>query len=214
MKQNLTLYGLGLAFAMLLLPPTKVLGNPAVPAPTTVVIGLHGEYIDGSGVVLYWQALSREDDAVFEILRSKDGSEFQPVGQVDPPDDLSSDGLYRYRDADVLPGAYSYRLRRLATGGAFELSEAIDLQVRSEMTTNTYVYPSKVNGAVTIGLSRDWEGANVGVEVVRNSGQPVTYFTYAIGTPLEVRVHDLGPGTYTVRISEGDRTLTRHVVVR
>ena len=214
MKHSLTLTSLGLAMAMVLMPYTECRGNSQPVLPPLLVTGLHGEYVDGSGVMLYWQALTREDARSFDILRSTDGSDFQLVGHVDQQQDVPIDQVYRFRDAGVLPGTYYYRLRKLTVGGVPELSEAIALDVRSEMTTNTYVYPDKISGAITIGLSQDWQGQTVGVEVISKSGQPVTYFTSDVNHCVNVRIKDLGPGTYTVRISSTDRTLTRHVIVR
>ena len=207
-------YGTLLILAAIFLPVTMVAANDTEDIPPVVVTSLRGEYVTGAGVLLSWRTPALNDGVGFEILRSSDGVHFRPVGFALDPTDSDGTQPYRYWDTEVAPGSYHYRLRPLGTDQPEPLSQTVSLDVRPEMAVNKYFYSDPTDGAVTIGLTANWIGRQVGVEVVRNSGQPVTYYTHRVDERIAVPVRDLGPGTYTVRISAGERTVTRHVIVR
>ena len=208
MKRNRNLTGVALAFAMLLLPLESLRAIP-LPSPTTVVTSLQGEYLDGSGVLLQWRAVAASGQ--FNIQRSTDGVHYITVGVVDVHG--GTDAAYVFQDAEVAPGSYHYRLRKIVAEEPAGLSRAIALDVSPELATNQYLFPATDAPNVTIRLDRAWQGREVGVEVTSRSGQPVSYFTYPVDDRVTVEVKDLAAGTYTVRVSAEEHTVTRHVVV-
>ena len=214
MKNLIPRFGTLLALAALLFPLSFLRANDYEVLPPVVVTSLRGEYVTGAGVLLSWRTPALNEGVGFEILRSMDGVHFRPVGFALDPTDTDGTQPYRYWDTEVAPGSYHYRLRALGSGQDASLSETVSLDVRPEMAVNRYFYPDPSDGVVTIGLNPNWIGQQVGVEVVRNSGQPVTYYTHRVDERVTVPVRDLGPGTYTVRISAEERTVTRHVIVR
>ena len=214
MKILIPQLGTMLALVAIILPLFPAQANDSENLPPVVVTSLRGEYVTGAGVLLSWRTPAPNDGPGFEILRSTDGVHFRPVGFAIDPVDSNGNQPHRYWDTEVAPGYYHYRLRALGSDRSAEVSETVSLDVRPAMAINMYVYPDRNDGIATIGLTPNWIGQQVGVEVVRNSGQPVTYYTHRVDERVSVPVRNLGPGTYTVRISAEDRTVTRHVVVR
>ena len=208
MKRNRNLTGVALAFAMLLLPLESLRAIP-LPNPTAVVTSLQGEYLDGSGVLLQWRALAQSGQ--FNVQRSTDGVHYVTVGVVDVQG--GHDAAYVYQDAEVAPGSYHYRLRNIVAEEPAGVSRSIALEVSPELATNQYLFSAAEAPTVTLRLDHSWQGREVGVEVTSRSGQPVSYFTYEVDDRVSVEVKDLAAGTYTVRVSDEDHTLTRHVVV-
>ena len=206
--------GTMLAFVAIILPLASIQANDSELLPPVVVTSLRGEYVTGAGILLSWRTPAPNDGPGFEILRSTDGVHFRPVGFALDPADSEGSQPYRFWDTKVAPGSYHYRLRPLGAEQGAQASETISLEVRPEMAINMYLYPDSTDGRVSIGLNPNWIGQEVGVEVVRHSGQPVTYYTYRVDERVAVPVRNLDPGTYTVRISDQERTITRHVIVR
>lgn len=208
MKRNRNLTGVALALAVLLLPQDSLRAIP-LPNPTAVVTSLQGEYLDGSGVLLQWRAPARSGQ--FNVQRSTDGVHYVTVGVVDVHG--GADAAYAFQDAEVAPGSYHYRLRKIVAEAPAGVSESIALEVSPELATNRYLFSASNDPHVTIRLDRAWQGREVGVEVTSRSGQPVSYFTYEVDDRVSVEVKDLAAGTYTVRVSSEEHTVTRHVVV-
>ena len=198
-----------MAFAIFSLPGQALRAAHLPDATSAVVTSLHGEYVAGSGVVLHWQAGTAEQ---FNVQRSVDGVHYTTVGAVDATGTDSAE--YTFQDAEVVPGSYHYRLRKIVADGPAEVSRTISLQVSSQNTATGYLYAYDTHGAVTLSLDPEWSGTEVMVEISSRNGRPVTSFIASVDDRVSVEVADLASGTYTVRLSDRDRTVTRHVIVR
>ncbi|WP_116105687.1 T9SS type A sorting domain-containing protein [Lewinella sp. IMCC34191] len=182
--------------------------------PPVVVTALYGEYLEGSGIVLYWRTPAENAEGQFEILRSTDGDSFDLIGRVEDPAAVATEAGYRFRDSDVEPGTYHYRLRQVDDFGRTSISRPITLDVAPTVATNIYAYPDAQSNIATIGLNSSWAGETVAVEVTSRNGQPISLFDYAVNDRIRVPLENLPVGTYTVRISAKQRTITRHVIIR
>ncbi|MDQ7052816.1 MAG: right-handed parallel beta-helix repeat-containing protein [candidate division KSB1 bacterium] len=81
--------------------------------------------VSSEGVVLRWQAGAQNDLLGFNVLRSRNGRDYQSLGFLR----AGSRNSYRFIDRDVPPGTYYYRLQILKIDGRMQETPAIQVQV-------------------------------------------------------------------------------------
>ena len=98
-------------------------GNP-------LPVALYDFYVKQSGekkVQLYWKTASEKNNNYFEIERSVNGRDFQPIGQVMGGTTTSEVQYYSFTDSEVPGSACYYRLKQVDLNGKYEYSKVIAL---------------------------------------------------------------------------------------
>jgi photosystem II stability/assembly factor-like uncharacterized protein len=103
-------------------------------------------------VILKWTTATELNNNGFEIQRRVAESDFATVGFVRGEGTTTNQKEYSYIDKDLTDGKYFYRLKQIDYNGAYEYSNAIEVDVRS---LNEYAleqnYPNPFNPVTTIG---------------------------------------------------------------
>jgi photosystem II stability/assembly factor-like uncharacterized protein len=124
-------------------------------------------------VTLNWSTATEINNNGFEIQRSVPNSEFVTVGFVKGAGTTTEQKEYSFTDKNLQNGIYSYRLKQIDYNGAYEYSEAIEVDVRSLDTyTLEQNYPNPFNPTTKIGYVLSAK-TNVKVVVMNAIGEQI-----------------------------------------
>ncbi|MCF0049120.1 ExeM/NucH family extracellular endonuclease [Dyadobacter sp. LJ53] len=115
-------------------------------------------------IALSWKTASEENNKGFEVLKSRDGKQFEQIGFVAGNATTSQSNVYGFQDTDVEPGkTYYYQLKQNDFKGTYELSRIVAVKAASETLVNT-IYPNPNQGVFAL------SAANLDVRSVRMFG--------------------------------------------
>ncbi|GAA4432306.1 hypothetical protein GCM10023188_20770 [Pontibacter saemangeumensis] len=164
-------------------------------------------------IQLTWHTASEDDNAYFEVQRSKDAADFAPLGRVSGAGTSHIPRTYSFEDTTATAGALYYRLKQVDGDGGDSYSKVVFAE-RELQNQKLQVYPTSSGGGrhVTVHLQHHQPGSEVGIKVFTSSGQLVKEFRKRVssgGSLVEhVKVHDLqGAGLYLVKVHSEGRQL-------
>ncbi len=178
------------------------------PLPVQLV-SFAGEWADGAAR-LQWQTASEQDNAGFEIERSRDGQRFARIGFVAGAG--QSQQLQDYRFVDRQPGREAYyRLRQVDFDGTASYSRVVFLRGTEELPAPV-VYPNPRRGqAVTIA----WQGSALQLVVRNVTGQTVLQASgdgQAVGQALNQYLRTAPGGLLLLEFETGSGRYVRQLV--
>jgi len=157
-----------------------------------------------------WQTASEINNEYFEIERSIDGRNFEPIGTVEGKG--TSYGLANYQFVDRLPSTMSYyRLRQVDFDGAFEYSDVISVSRGARGGDDFSVYPIPARDRLNIEYSAA-EADEMNISVISITGKVLTTQTVTNqkGRNLfNIDSADLVSGTYILRIETGETQINK-----
>jgi len=140
-------------------------------------------------VELSWITATESNNYGFEIERRPAATpEWQCVAFVEGAGTRSAASTYHYRDRDLEPGSYAYRLRQIDSDGTTTLSEAIEVMI---LIPSQFVleqnYPNPFNPATEIAFQiSPQESGPVSLKVFNLMGQEIRTL---LQTALQVGYH-------------------------
>lgn len=161
----------------------------------------------GGDVFLNWSTATELNNSGFEIQRSSSGTEFAAVGFVPGYGTSTEAKTYRFVDANLLAGSYTYRLKQIDFNGSFTYSDEVNVEViapvQFELSQN---YPNPFNPNTTIKFSIP-QSSNVSLKVFNALGQEVSTL---VNQNMEAGSHtinfdatQLNSGIYFYRLEAG-----------
>ncbi len=174
-----------------------------------------GEVV-GNQVSLTWKTLLETNNAYFEVERSANSLDFEPIGIVEGVGSSQSIHAYSFWDLIPLPNASYYRLKQVDFDGKAQHSNII--QVNS-LRSDYYVSEFYPNPSST-GFSRlDFHAPENGVVsllVFNLMGQLLMNEKHVISTgknELSVDFTSMSPGVFLVKISATNYKRFRKLVI-
>lgn len=182
--------------------------------PTPVELTSFKAQTRGSQVDLDWVTGSELINEGFEVQRSKNGHDFEPLAFIEGAGTTDIAQYYSYTDKNPLVGISYYRLKQLDTGGAFAYSRVE--KVARELNTETkqmVAYPNPSSGDLFVEFHNlatkgrlmvmDLTGREINAQELKESS----------GT---VRINKtLNPGAYLIRyLSAIGEVITQKVIVK
>ena len=83
-------------------------------------------------IMVEWSTASEINNSGFEVLRSKDGENFEPIAWVDGNGTSSDIKTYTYKDYNSLPNTrYYYRLKQIDFNGEYEYSNIVSAALKA-----------------------------------------------------------------------------------
>jgi hypothetical protein len=181
---------------------------------------------DDPTVALTWQTASETKNAGFRVERQAGGGDaeanWRQVGYVESKatGGTSSEALsYRYRDRGVPFAADTarYRLTQVDTDGTTSRSDVVEVALGAvEELQLQAPYPNPARGAVTVKLAvPKGRSTSAQLRLYNALGQEVR--AVRVGERgrqrIEVQTDGLASGVYFLRLTAGERTVTRRVTV-
>ncbi len=173
--------------------------------------------VDGNDVILNWSTATELNNSGFEVQRSTAGNEFATVGFVNGHGTTTEAKDYRFVDANLTTGNYSYRLKQVDFNGTFSYSDEVNAEITSpvqfELAQN---YPNPFNPSTTIKFSIP-QSSNVTLKIFNTLGQEVSTL---INQTMESGVHtinfdasQLNSGIYFYKLDAGSYSEVRKMTL-
>ena len=180
----------------------------------------------GTSVDVMWSTMTEKNSDHFAIQRADllagaaiNGLSFSTVGTVQAAGQSLSNRDYAYRDADLAPGRYVYRLASLDKDGSSSLSHEVEVEVgNGNRATSLSIAPQPVRTSAELTITSAAAGLAT-VEIVGATGARVALLDNVVvragQQTLDLPVSALTSGTYTVVVTiDGATQNTTLVVVR
>ena len=105
-----------------------------------------------SDIQLNWQTASEENNAGFDIQKSKNGRDWQSIGFVTGKGITSELQQYAFTDPQPYDGNNYYRLKQIDHNGKFEFSQVRHVLMTGLENTHLQIYPNPSPGHFTLRL--------------------------------------------------------------
>ena len=172
---------------------------------------------DGDNAILNWTTATELNNLGFEIQRLEARNEFVTIGFVPGHGTTTEARNYRFVDAGLSAGSYSYRLKQVDFNGTFSYSDLVNVDVKGplqfELSQN---YPNPFNPSTTINFSIP-QSSNVTLKIFNTLGQEVATL---VNENMESGVHTinfdasaLNSGIYFYRLDAGQYSEVRKMTL-
>jgi hypothetical protein len=171
----------------------------------------------GNAALLNWATANEQNNAFFEIERSRDGVKFEAVGRVTAAGSSNSNSVraYSFTDGDAPGGKLFYRLKQIDKDGEASFSKVVALDGWHKNGTAQF-YPNPVQDNLGISVSNHSRGN--GRVVVYDMGGRAVWQQAVVKTTdyfkSNIPMNKLMPGTYLVELSINSAYKTVQPVVK
>ena len=186
------------------------LGYPcAFPLPVELIsfkANINGE----NSAMLKWATASEDNNSYFEILRSSDGIQFEPVGKVKGAGSSSTVNNYQFIDNDLNESNFYYFLNQVDCNGNNSRSETININFNNA-TVN--IAPSMVAIGEPINIINAANTNITNISLVDLTGKVYAEYN-CINKPVsKIETTGLATGIFLVRIISKDELVIKKVIV-
>lgn len=180
-------------------------GLSALPVDVISFIGI----LEGSQVKLQWDVANEINLAHYEVERSFNGTNYQPIGQVKAAGVASyrfHDGIDQHRGRRIY-----YRIKQVDVDGKFRYTPVFSIHIPMNKTFS--VYPNPARDIVRLQLSEQVRETTL-VQVTDLSGKVVLSGTFTpVNGLLTIPVNTIAAGNYVIRIRVGDDWQSQRLVI-
>lgn len=157
-------------------------------AATPVELAGFESIVSGADVILKWMTASEVDNYGFEIQRAQNLTDFQPIAFVEGRGTTAEANSYTYRDENLQPGRYEYRLKQMDLDGESVLSSTLTVYIQAPKVFKLEAnYPNPFRGATTLTYQSP-ERTLVTVRIYNVLGQEITQL---MSTEIEAGLHTI-----------------------
>lgn len=169
-----------------------------------------------NNVILDWSTATETNNQGFEIQRRTIG-EFERIGFIEGKGTTTDIQSYTFKDKDLLPGLYNYRLKQIDFDGTTEYSDVIEVDVTQPkdyfITQN---YPNPFNPTTTIKYAVMEDGL-VSLKVYDVLGNEVSSLVDSYQPAGEYDITfdagSLSSGVYYYQMKAGNFTATKKLIL-
>lgn len=169
--------------------------------------------IDQNAVALSWNTASELNNDYFEILHSKNGTDFISIGRVEGSGTTSLLSEYSFKDK-IGSGTNYYQLRQVDFDGISE--EFNIIRIESALAPGLTIYPNPVSLNQDFSLSTsELIPSETVIKIISMDGREV--FKKAVSDAsnlLKVESSTLKKGNYVVVIQNNTQRITRRIVIK
>ncbi len=158
-----------------------------------------------------------EEKLTVTAERSEDGAAFYNISEMTKTAVTEKGRLYNFEDRIFSNAhAHHYRARIVDEKGIVNYSRVIVLKNSSETTVGADIHPNVVSNILKIFLSNGWENDPVSITVYNSAGMAVRTEKRSGATQLQLSLHQLPAGNYTIAIrrTDGQTATKRFAIVR
>lgn len=162
-------------------------------------------------ITLNWQTASEVNYSHFELLRSLNGRDFEPITIIEGAGNSSHTIRYSFEDTQIsnfVSSQVYYRLKKIDHDGNSDFSEIISANFHNNARFDASLFPDHSRAELNIEFLTERQG-QVDVQIISKVGltQLSSHF-YAVRGSNNIRlsVIDIPKGTYIVSISDGTLT--------
>ena len=123
-----------------------------------------------AGNIISWQSLSEINNDYFEILKSSNGIDFQPIGRVNGNGNSNETINYEFFDSNKRIGTSYYKIRQYDFDGKNKTSEMVAVERISNEEGIIAAYPNPTNNTITVEI-KSTDKINGIIEITNASGR-------------------------------------------
>lgn len=154
--------------------------------------------------VLGWQTLAESNGSHFEILRSRDGNNFNTIGKVMAAGQSNSLRSYSFIDNSALDGSNYYKLKIVDLDQRFDYSKVVRIDMQS--ATSVSLLQNPVNDFVVLNNSAQFKE----IQVIDTHGKLIKKFVPSFSNTYSVQ--NVVPGMYYLRcVGEKETVMIKFV---
>jgi len=165
---------------------------------------------ENQGVELKWETSSEVDNAYYILQRSTDTSLWKDLQQIVASGNTSTDSHYAAYDPNPVDGNNYYRLKQVDRDGKFTYSPVRVVTLDRPISVNIYPNPARSFITIRIGISN---GEKLSVILLNTAGQINEVPTANTGTQVTLYTAGLAKGIYFVKITQGQRTEVKKIIL-
>ena len=189
--------------------------------------------VAGTSVRINWSTSTETNNKGFEIQRSLEElpasgtgrssrSKWESRGFVGGNGTTTSEHSYSYRDKNLTPGNYYYRLKQIDFDGSYEFSQEVEVRVSAPKEFSLEQnYPNPFNPATTIKYTipsfRDGEKIPVTLKVYDMLGKEIKVLVNTAQSPGEYIIRfdgkNFASGIYLYSLRYGDYSAVRKMIL-
>ncbi len=163
-------------------------------------------------VLLSWTTATESNNSHFDILRSENGIDFEPIGKVFGQGNSTTNHTYTFIDENIRAKSYFYQLRQVDLNGHHETFDVrnVKLDCLGEFG-NISLYPNPVGHQMVSIKFNSNEEKNAQIDVFNVHGQVLKQLHIDVQNGLNIFEFDLDnypAGQYMIRLSD-DRTFSK-----
>jgi autotransporter-associated beta strand protein len=170
--------------------------------PLSVELQNISAQVRGNSSLVSWQTASEKDNALFQIERSANATDFSPIGEVKGAGNSAAVKNYTFTDATPLSGVNYYRLKAVDYNGAATVSKVVSVNF-SGKSDKTAVYPNPTRDVLRVEFTASDASAST-VQVTDLTGRVVLSQNVAVNKGanlLPLNVASLPSGAYFVKVN-------------
>ena len=181
-----------------------------------VELAFFSAFAEKNDVILSWYTATETNNRGFEVERKSYG-EFEEVGFVEGSGTTTEIQNYYFRDRDLSPGAYIYRLKQTDYDGSFAYSDEVEVEIDQpgifHLAQN---YPNPFNPVTIINYTLPDDG-NISLKVYDVIGNEiatlVNEFRQAGSFDVVFDGSSLSSGVYYYQLQAGEFTSTKKLIL-
>ena len=167
---------------------------------------------------LFWATASEENNAGFELQRSRNGQNFKTIAFIEGAGTSVEAQEYFYDDKAIKRNkTYYYRLKQIDYDGQFEYSQVVSGMLHSTDRAVGEFYPNPVvNGTSQIDYTAQ-SSTTLSIDVYSTAGQLLRSETRDVAAGLNTLAFDFGDlpsGMVFVKIAEGGDAVYKKVMIQ
>ncbi|MFT5600948.1 MAG: hypothetical protein ACI9N1_001185 [Flavobacteriales bacterium] len=158
----------------------------------------------GEYVIVNWTVASELNADFYEVQRSKNGFEWEPLDVVNAKGNTNNETSYSLVDKDPINGTSYYRLKQIDNNGDNETFDPVQVEfLRDELVS---VFPNPNRGDFSVEYSAV-SNTELELELYDALGKIVYSSTKVLSkgtTVISVNINDLSAGVYWMKVSSED----------
>lgn len=190
--------------------------------PLPITLSSFEAEIDNTSVKFTWTTSAEINNDYFTLERSKNGLDFEIIGEVPGSGNANTNKEYSYFDDSPIQGSSYYRLKQTDFDGKFEYVDliAVNFNQDDDGICTLHVYPNPCVGSCTINLKDcPLADSQVDVELYDAFGKRIVNRITPKNKDQDISFHlnsanNLAPGVYIVRASANGKNQASKVVIK
>ena len=195
--------------------PTAVTVTVTGPLPISL-LSFTGKN-EGNTNSLNWVTASEQNNKGFNIEWSRDGQNFEWIGFVQGQGNSTVENNYSFQHKSLEEGIHYYRLKQIDLNGAFEYSKIISMNVGFENQEWEGIYPNPSKSQVLNWAYNADEKTDVSIRIIDMMGRVIQVKNAILEEgrhSLKLDFTSLAKGSYFVKFSTSDKTITEKVIIQ
>lgn len=164
-----------------------------------------GQYDESSDQVNFeWRTASEFNNDYFEIEKSSNGLNFEPIGQISGYGFSEIPMLYDFEEKNPGLGNFYYRLKQVDFDGNYDYSSIINLKIGNQLLGTVQLYPNPSTDYIFLEIPKIEKENALDLMIVNQAGQTVFQQSLPYFSDVEqIDISQLPTGFYFLKMQMG-----------